>query len=221
MKGLADKRNAILRGALTVFARDGYTRASVDAIAGEAQVSTRTIYNHFHDKADLFQILIRENAVGVAEFQIALIERYLRKITDLEQDLIEFGIAFAAPVPGYANHFALVRQVNAEAGHIPQVALDAWQEAGPRRVLRALADRMRQLADDGLLQVDDPDRAATHFLLLTSAAVANPSRQGSVPLTAAEIADIVRSGVRIFLYGYSHSTSTNGPRTRVGRRSRS
>ena len=42
-----DKREAILRGALTVFARDGYTRASIDAIAKEGEVSTRTLYNHF------------------------------------------------------------------------------------------------------------------------------------------------------------------------------
>jgi len=33
--------------------RDGYTRASIDAISAEAGVSTRTIYNHFTDKAML------------------------------------------------------------------------------------------------------------------------------------------------------------------------
>jgi AcrR family transcriptional regulator len=211
--GLADKRRAILRGALTVFARDGYTRASVDSIASEAGVSTRTIYNHFQDKAELFQVLIRENAVEVADFQIGLIERYLRKITDLEEDLIEFGNAFAAPIPDYADHFALVRQINAEAGHIPQAALDGWQEAGPRRVRRALADKMRQLVAGGLLRVDDPDRAATHFALLTSTSVANPSQQGAIVLTDREIADIVRAGVRIFLYGYSSATSANGVAT--------
>ena len=56
-----DKRRAILAGALTVFARDGYTRASIDAIAAQAIVSTRTIYNHFQCKAHLFQTVIQES----------------------------------------------------------------------------------------------------------------------------------------------------------------
>ena len=47
----SDKRRAIIDGALAVFARDGYTRASIDAISAEAGVSTRTVYNHFTDKA--------------------------------------------------------------------------------------------------------------------------------------------------------------------------
>ncbi|MEU7831466.1 TetR family transcriptional regulator [Nonomuraea sp. NPDC049129] len=39
-------RRAIMAGALTLFARDGYTRAGLDAITVEAGVSNRTIYNH-------------------------------------------------------------------------------------------------------------------------------------------------------------------------------
>src|SRR5918999_1741983 len=71
--GLADKRRAILAGALTVFARDGYTRASIDAISAQAGVSTRTIYNHFQDKAQLFQSVIQESAAKVAAAQAAII----------------------------------------------------------------------------------------------------------------------------------------------------
>ncbi|WP_329085702.1 MULTISPECIES: TetR/AcrR family transcriptional regulator [unclassified Streptosporangium] len=198
--GLADKRRAILAGALTVFARDGYTRATTDTISAEAGVSSRTLYNHFQDKAQLFQNVIQESATRVADAQIAIIDRYLRKVTDLEPDLVEFAQAFATPTTGeYAEHFALVRQINAESGHIPRAAIDAWQETGPLRVRRELADRMRQLADRGLLRVDDPDRAAIHFMLLIS--VANPSYQGAV-LEEREIDEMVTSGVRAFLHGY-------------------
>lgn len=197
--GLADKRRAILQGALTVFARDGYTRASIDAIAAEAGVSTRTIYNHFADKAQLFQTLIQESAARVAEAQIAIIDRYLSKVTDPEADLVAFGRAWATPIPDHADHFALVRHINADAGHIPQTAIEAWQEAGPLRVRRELARRMRGLADQGLLRVDDPDRAALHLSLLV--AVANPSLPGAA-LSDEEITEMVASGVRAFLHGY-------------------
>jgi AcrR family transcriptional regulator len=181
------------------FARDGYARAGIDAIAAAAQVSTRTIYNHFADKAQLFQTVIEESAAQVAAAQIAIIDRHLSKVTDLEADLIEFALAWVTPMPDYAEHFCLVRQVNAEAGHIPQTAIDRWQEAGPLRVRRELAGRLERLSARGLLRVEDPDRAAHHFSVLVSGA--NPTYRGSV-VPPEELADVVTSGVRAFLYGY-------------------
>ncbi len=196
-----DKRQAVLSGGLTVFARDGYARASIDVIAAEAQVSSRTIYNHFQDKAGLFRAVIQDSAQRVAAAQLDIVDRYLRKVTDLQADLVEFGIAWRTPMPDYAEHSALVRQVNAEAGHIPQEAIDAWQEAGPLAVRRALADRLAALAAEGLLRVDDPMRAALHFSLLISGA--NPSYLGA-RMTPEEITEAVTTGVHAFLHGYGH-----------------
>ncbi|HEY4017567.1 MAG TPA: TetR/AcrR family transcriptional regulator [Pseudonocardiaceae bacterium] len=197
--GLPDKRRAIMRGALSVFARDGYTRASIDAISVEAGVSTRTIYKHFADKAQLFQAVIQESATRAAKAQIAIIDRHLNKIIDIEKDLIEFGVDFAVPPAGYAEHFALVRQINAEAGHISPAAIDAWLETGPLRVRQELAQRLQQIQDRGLLHIENPARAAVHLMNLVS--VVNPSHHGSIP-PEEEIVDIVTAGVRVFLYGY-------------------
>ena len=155
-----DKRQAILRGALSVFARDGYSRASIDSIAKEAEVSTRTLYNHFADKADLFRNVIQTSANVAALDQLAIIERHFHKITDLEQDLIAFGRAMCAE-HGHAEHFALVRQINAELNHIPAEAIEAWQETGPRRVRQALAAELEKLG------FTDPRRAAVHLMVLT------------------------------------------------------
>jgi AcrR family transcriptional regulator len=201
--GLAEKRQAIDAAALTVFGRDGYTRASIDAIAAEAGVSTRTIYNHFQDKAELFHTVIQNSSARVAEAQIAITERYLSSVSDLESDLVEFGLAWVQPmITDYPEHFALTRQINAEARHIPRAVIDAWQETGPQRVERELARHMRRFAEQGLLHVEDPQRAAVHFLLLIS--VANPSF-GSPPPSDEELAGVVTSGVRAFLHGYLSS----------------
>jgi AcrR family transcriptional regulator len=198
--GLAEKRRAILDGALTVFARDGYTRASIGAISATAGVSTRTIYNHFKDKADLFQAVIQASAARVAEEQTAIVDRHLRKVVDLETDLIDFGRDWARPMSaGHADHFALVRQINAELGHIPQAAIDAWQETGPLRVRRVLAGRLERLMERGLLRPADPDRTALHLMMLV--AMANPSLRGVVP-AGDELEEMVVEGVRAFLYGY-------------------
>ncbi|GAB2806254.1 TetR/AcrR family transcriptional regulator [Lentzea nigeriaca] len=183
-----DKRQAILRGALSVFARDGYSRASVDTIAKEAEVSTRTLYNHFADKADLFRNVIQASSEKAAQDQIALIERHFHKVTDLEQDLVAFGNAMAAQ-QGHAEHFALVRQINAELTHIPAEAVEAWQETGPRKVRRALAAELEKLG------FKDPERAALHLMVLTL--TGEPSIRGTRPDE-----DDIAAAVRVFLHGH-------------------
>jgi AcrR family transcriptional regulator len=198
--GLPDKRRAILSGALALFARDGYTRASLDAIATEAGVSSRTIYNHFRDKAQLFETVIQESSGRVAEIQVAIIDRHLSKIVDLEGDLVEFGLAWLAVTDSaVAPHFALVRQINAELEHIPQPAIDAWREAGPRRVRSELADRLGRIADRGSLRIADPDRAAVHLMLLVSH---DNLPYGADPRDEKERTAMVTAGVHTFLRGY-------------------
>ncbi len=141
---------------------------------------------------------IQDSATRAADVQIAVIDRHLRKVTDLEADLIEFGRDWVTPRPDSAAHFSLVGQINAEAGHIPQEAIDAWQETGPRRVRRKLAGHLRQVAERGLLRIDDPDRAALHLLVLISAGLpAHHAAPSADELTAA-----VTAGIHTFLHGH-------------------
>ncbi|WP_229680365.1 TetR/AcrR family transcriptional regulator [Saccharopolyspora thermophila] len=72
--GRPDKRAAIERAARKAFGRDGYTRTSVDAIATEAQVSKRAIYNHFTDKEQLFLAVALDGAAEVTEATARLME---------------------------------------------------------------------------------------------------------------------------------------------------
>ncbi len=201
-----DKRRAMLRGGLVVFARDGYTRGSIEAIAEQANVSTRTIYNHFGDKARLFEAVIQASATEVADAQIRLINQYLHRVGDIEADLAEFAIVWATPMAEFADHWALVRQVQAEIGHLPDSVVQAWQEAGPRRVGVELASKFRELAERGLLRVDDPHRTAVHFSLLTTGEVSNQTVRGLLPISTEEIAASATAGVRAFLRGYGAQT---------------
>lgn len=200
--GLIDKRRAILSGALTVFARDGYTRAGIDAIAAAAGVSTRTIYNHFDDKAHLFEAVLRDSSTGVAETLLDLINEHLGPVQNaqaVEPALLELGMTWAPHRKEHAEHFALVRQINAESAHLPRLATEAWYRTGPQRVRRELAYHLRRISDLGLLRIGDSDVAAYHFMLLTSAT--NPLVY-TPDLSDEEIRASVRAGVHAFLYGY-------------------
>lgn len=192
----ADKQQSLLDGALRVFARDGYARASIDALAAEAGVSTRTIYNHYGDKAALFRAVILDSARRTAAHQIDLADRLLARIVDLEADLVTFGRRWARPDPETAPHFALVRQIRADADHIPDDTLRAWQAAGPLQVRAAIGAHLRRHADNGLLHIDDEQIAALHLIQLTAGSVTDMTDPEEIDRT-------IRTGVRVFVRAYA------------------
>ena len=54
------KRSAIMEAARAAFREHGFDRASMDAIAARAEVSKRTVYNHFASKDVLFEAVLQE-----------------------------------------------------------------------------------------------------------------------------------------------------------------
>lgn len=102
-----------------VFSRGGYSRASIDAIAAEAGVSTRTVYNYFDDKKTLFRAVILDSAEQQAQRQIDFVDRLLSHLDDLEPDLVAFGKLWAQTDSDSSAHFALIRQVRVRFGSYP------------------------------------------------------------------------------------------------------
>ncbi|MFC7546622.1 TetR/AcrR family transcriptional regulator [Plantactinospora sp. GCM10030261] len=197
----AAKRAAITAGALEVFARDGYARASVDAIAVESGVSTRTIYKHFADKAALFAAVIADSAASVAAEESALIAHHLDGVTRAEEigpALVDFARTWLSDTTRSSAHQALIRQVHAEATHLGHDIVATWWRAGPGRVRAALAERLARWADEGLLRVADAEQAAVHFAQLVSAAPGPPTSD----LTASEREAWIAAGVQVFVRGY-------------------
>lgn len=197
------KRAAILRAARAVFGRDGYARAGVDAIAGEAGVSTRTLYKHFGGKQQLFAVVLEESAGEVADGFAAHVERGMREATDGEAQLVVLGRAMLQHRADHPEHFAMVRQINVEAPHFPDAVIEAWQDAGPRRVRAMLAAELERLAGEGLLVLPDRDRGVRQFVALVTADVGTRSYEGGSALSDAEATEMVEHGVRTFLYGYT------------------
>ncbi|MFF6788681.1 TetR/AcrR family transcriptional regulator [Streptomyces filamentosus] len=200
--GRPAKRAAIDCAARTVFGREGFTRASVDAIAAEAGVSKRTIYNHHQDKEHLFLSVLRESTHAVAAHQEELIDRHLSDPADLAAGLTALGRALATPQEGFEEHFALVRVIFAEASRLPPEFIDSWREEGPRRIAERLAERLAGLTAAGHLRADDPARAAAHFTQLATSEVYERSFHGALPLPQAEVDASVDAGVDAFLRLY-------------------
>jgi AcrR family transcriptional regulator len=199
---MSNKRDDVIRGAFAVFGREGYVSASIDAIAREAGVSTRTIYNHFTDKEALFRTTLEDSAARVAAAHIALMEHHLRDAVNLEASLIAFALAWISPAADTADHFALLRRIQAERAQLPRAAVEAWRRVGPLRVKRELASYLGRFAERGWLRLNDPQRAALQLASLVSHAESWVGGSPT-PTRAEELRATVESSVRVFLYGYA------------------
>lgn len=217
-RGRIDKRLAVVEAARRVFAREGYARAGVEAIATEAGVSTRTVYNHFEGKAALFAHVIEESSTQLADRIVTEIQARLDAPDDLEQSLVALGCAWVRAGEEFSDHAALTRQLSAEAGHLPAELLAAWNEAGPARVERELARAFELLASRGALELDDTSQAAVHFILLVIGAVAHASESGAHALSHEDIERLVAGGVWTFLNGHLPRTGDAEPAPASSRR---
>lgn len=85
----AHKQHVLIVTALEEFAQMGYHGASLRTIAEKAQVSTRTLYNHYPDKLALFEGCLRYSGR-----QIMTIAPYLKG--SLHKRLVDYAAAMLA-----------------------------------------------------------------------------------------------------------------------------
>lgn len=153
-----DRTSALLDAATRVFLREGYGSASIDKVAAEAGVSTRTIYERFKNKAELMGAVISR-----------LVDRMSTVLTpaDLSRlapkaalGRIAQTILVRARDPDSA---ALFRIVAGEAHRFPELAAK-MRETDKRCVNNVVAEYFRGQIGHGALNLRDPDRGATLFL---------------------------------------------------------
>jgi TetR/AcrR family transcriptional regulator, mexJK operon transcriptional repressor len=158
------RADTLLAAATRVFLRDGYGHASIDKVASEAGVSTRTIYERFKNKADLLGAVTTR-----------LVERDMTKVLATEdlgwlqpkQALTAIGqvITGRACDPDSA---ALFRILATEAHRFPELAAK-MRGSAKVPVHDAIANYFRGQIRRGVLRLSDPDRAAALFLQMVCA----------------------------------------------------
>ncbi|GAA0923514.1 TetR/AcrR family transcriptional regulator [Streptomyces thermoalcalitolerans] len=191
------KKAAILEAAEALFLAEGYERTSVDAIAARAQVSKRTVYDHFTDKATIFLRVIERAHDAVVGTVRAALEEELTQGRDLREALTAFGqrvVTEAFPSSAYVTY----RRLTSQRWAVPRLA-----EATRERPERMLEERFAALAAAGEIRTADPGLAARHFTALTvglalDALDAREDAEAGKP----EILTIIAEGVDAFLRAY-------------------
>jgi TetR/AcrR family transcriptional regulator, mexJK operon transcriptional repressor len=198
VSGWQRKHNAIAAAALLLFARDGYERTSVDAIAAEAGVSKRTVYSHYGDKENLFLLVLSETYDAMRERVRHIVDRNLGDVHDVREALTACIREIVRTITRAPERATLVRLVISEAPHFPAI-LDLWHNRG---IVPIIAEPLAKLAASGLLDADDPALAAEHLSALTFGQINNKSMMGTVKLTDSEADRIITSGIAVFMRAY-------------------
>jgi TetR/AcrR family transcriptional repressor of mexJK operon len=213
------KRVAIALAALHLFARDGYERTSVDAIAAEADVSKRTVYNHYGDKEKLFLSVVEEMYGALMDQAVDIADRELTSpgatgpgatgpgaggpgAGGLEQRLIAFITATVRAVAQSPERAALIRLVVTEAPHFPAL-IEIWE--GRRSLTALMARSLTDLPASAGLDIPDPVQAAGHLSALTFGQINNRSLFGVQQVSKEDLDAIITSGVALFIRAYRRS----------------
>jgi TetR/AcrR family transcriptional regulator, mexJK operon transcriptional repressor len=179
------KHAAILKAATEVFLREGYARASVDAIAEAAGVGKQTVYGHFGDKQRLFLAVV-EHAHDTSPLDQADL------ITDTGDPQADLTAAAKWLIRGVTEPeiAALHRLTIAELTHHPELQRSWRDDERGQSLIAAIAAYLAGCDRRGTLTVPDPQTAARQFIWLTSVEAQVRSLRGIEPLSGREIDSI-------------------------------
>lgn len=194
------KRDRILEAAATVFCQDGYTGASIDAVATKAGVSRQTIYNHVGDKDGLFKEVVAALTDKSAAKFMLLMEEFPDKPDNLEAELTAFSARFLNHLTQDKTSRWLLRLAENESGRYPEL-FTVWREYGSGRKRSLVAAHLSQLALNGHLEIDDSTLAARQYLALLTAEWRAEFQLGRFP-TDDECAGMAQRAVKTFLRAF-------------------
>jgi len=152
------KVEKILAGARQVFFQHGYGAATTDMVQQAAGVSKSTVYSYFPSKDTLFVAVVRAECRKLIEGVHG--ERIEARTP--RETLLRMGLRLFETILDPAG-LALLRIVIAEAPRFPNLG-DTIREAGSVPMHQELADYLAESAMRGELKIDEPHRAARHFI---------------------------------------------------------
>lgn len=192
-----EKKQAIITAAIAEFKCNGFQTTSMDQIAHRAQVSKRTVYNHFASKDLLFDAIIKQMLILFTS-SVSLRYEQNKPLAEQLTDIAEQEIRLLAD-PAFID---LAKVLLAEAMHSPERINQAMAEVQQRD--GDLTSWVKAANQDNRLKVTDIDFAATQFFALIKAFCFWPHVIQNQPFPdQAQQKVIIQSAVSMFLSEYS------------------
>ncbi|WP_339616247.1 TetR/AcrR family transcriptional regulator [uncultured Gilvimarinus sp.] len=191
------KRLAILDAAISEFRQQGFELTSMDGIARTANVSKRTVYNHFASKELLFAEILTQLWQNSAE-QVGLSYQAEAPLRPQLEELLWQKMRML----NQQDFIDLARVAIAETIHSPERAQDMVNRLNERE--EGITTWIRAAKADGKLHTDDPAFAATQLQgMIKTFAFWPQIAMGQPPLTRKQQEHIVTSSADMFLHYYA------------------
>ncbi len=154
------KNAAILAAAKSLFGEHGYAGTSMDAVARQAEVSKLTVYSHFGDKNRLFRAAVRAHCAELFPEHGYLTDDSL----SVEEGLLTIARSHARLATSH-DAVGMWRAITSSSRHAPQLGQLLWEE-GALRMRVLVSGYLEHMVEQGRLEIDDCDLAATQFMAL-------------------------------------------------------
>ena len=190
------KRDAIVQAAIVEFRANGFEATSVDKVAARAEVSKRTLYNHFPSKDELFAAILHILwETSASELQRAY--EPARPVRDQLLELLQSKLAMLAD----DNFLALARVAIAAGLHSPERAQEMVARIGEKD--GGMLDWMRAAQKHGALKAGDAAQAVKQLESLVKGVAFWPQvAMGQPRLTPAAQKKLAAATVDLFLSHY-------------------
>lgn len=154
------KHEAILKAAIKLFLKNGYSNTSMDAVAEAARVTKQTVYAHYESKDKLFTTMLSH----LCEKHVPVVQLNKLKNQSLEQALYNIGMAFLNTVTT-PEVLALTKLVIAEGAKHPKIA-SQYYDGGTLLMVNVLSDFLKFYVDNNTLHINSTRSAASYFIAL-------------------------------------------------------
>jgi AcrR family transcriptional regulator len=158
-----ERREAILKSAMNVFAQKGYDRATMDDLVSEAGCSKALVYLYWKNKAELFSDIL--DIVG-GKFSL-LIRRFLESPDPFPEKLAKFLQEFLALYREANEQYKVTFHGSLHISADPDENFKIKQETIYKSYIRDISTLFQQGIDQGYL-VPDLDVEAMSFMAVTS-----------------------------------------------------
>ena len=190
------RRQEILAGARTCFARYGYEGATVRRLEEETGLSRGAIFHHFRDKESLFLAVAEDDAATMVE----TVARH--GLVQVMRDLLErAGAAGGGPVgQGGGNGADVAGWLGTQLEVSRRLRTDAefakrWA-ARSEAIAEATRERLERQREAGVLRADVPVDVLAQFLELAYDGLVLHLATGRPVADLGQVLDLVESAVR-------------------------
>jgi TetR/AcrR family transcriptional regulator of autoinduction and epiphytic fitness len=191
------KREAIVQAAIVEFRANGFDATSVDNVAARAEVSKRTLYNHFPSKDELFAEILRV----LWHSSTSREDLPYRADAPLREQLLELVMQKMALLAD-ESFLDLARVAIAAAIHSPQRAQEMVNRLGQKE--GGMLGWIRAAQKDGRLKPGDASLAAQQLESLVKGVAFWPQvTMGQPRLSPREQRKVAGAAVDLFLSHYA------------------